>query len=47
MQVNGYIKPICVNNLTIQWDYELTMQIVVLPSRGIFINIYLYMENIP
>jgi hypothetical protein len=22
MQVNGYIKPICVNNLTIQWDYE-------------------------
>jgi hypothetical protein len=22
MQVNGYNKPICVNNLTIQWDYE-------------------------
>ena len=35
MQVNGHMKPICVNNLTV-WDYE---SIMVPPSRGIFINI--------
>lgn len=44
MQVNGYNKPICTNNLTIQWDYE---YINTPPSRGIFINICLHMENIP
>jgi hypothetical protein len=27
MQVNGYNKPICVNNLTIQWDYEFGLRL--------------------